>query len=664
MPPDPVGQHERSRARPPSSGGPSSARALRALRASDAPRQTPARLRRAQRERSRARPPLVPGASTSRARRRGMSTLPRAPTPLHDLARVHGGSRAAAPWPRLSRGIALAPPAAYLHVRRVLRASRTPLQHHPRPTLPLPQRLLPGGAGRPRLRDRGAQGLHLVDRRRRHREDDAAAPLARHGRARDQDGPAPEPHGQLRRDPRAHPARARRAAGRRSQARPPPAPQRVPARAHAGGRQRRAPHRRGPGPAPGRARGAPAPLQPGDGAREDPPDRPRRAARARRHAGRSVAAPAPAAGRAPHPPPAAPPTRGRGLRARARRARGRHGSRALPARPPRAPRDAEPRHPAPGQRALRCRAARHLRGRQARRHAGHRRGRLARPRHRRAGPRHALSTGDSAARVRRDRGPAGVRPRAPRPDTRAVRRDAGGGRRASCRPETARAARAPPLASEVMKFAPAARSGRKPLSVPLAAAVVVAMAVALYLLSIRQHGLPAAPQQTASVPAHAETAAVPEPPPPSAMAALAPDDAAASEGKPAAQRAAADGPLSAAEAAALVEAFRAAYEARDVDRLVELFSDDADENGVRGLDAIAANYRATLPTLSQVRYSMPSLAVKGGGPRAAVLAPFFISYRNAEGVSGEVRGQAEWALERRDGRPRIVALSYRLDPTS
>src|SRR6266704_2152428 len=221
----------------------------------------------------------------------------------------------------------------------------------------------------------------------------------------------------------------------------------------------------------------------------------------------------------------------------------------------------------------------------------------------------------------------------------------------------------PPLASEVMAPLPAARIGRKPLSVPLAAAVVMAMAVALYLLSIRQHGLPAAPQQTASVPAPAETAAVPEPPPPAAMAALAPDDAAASEGKPAAQLAEADGPLSAAEAATLVEAFRAAYEARDVDRLVELFSDDADENGVRGLDAIAANYRATLPTLSQVRYSMPSLAVKGDGPRAAVLAPFFISYRNGEGVSGEVRGQAEWALERRDGRARIVALSYRLDPT-
>src|SRR5947208_2387450 len=59
-----------------------------------------------------------------------------------------------------------------------------------------------------------------------------------------------------------------------------------------------------------------------------------------------------------------------------------------------------------------------------------------------AGPRHALSTADSAARARRERGPAGVRPRAPRPDTGAVRRDAGSGRRASCRPKTARA-RAP-----------------------------------------------------------------------------------------------------------------------------------------------------------------------------------------------------------------------------
>src|SRR5439155_6444517 len=38
MPPDPVGRRERPRARPPTPGGPCAARALRALRCSDAPR--------------------------------------------------------------------------------------------------------------------------------------------------------------------------------------------------------------------------------------------------------------------------------------------------------------------------------------------------------------------------------------------------------------------------------------------------------------------------------------------------------------------------------------------------------------------------------------------------------------------------------------------------
>src|SRR5438046_2474022 len=47
---------------PNSAGGPAAARALRALRCSDAPRPTPARLRRARRERSRARPPALLGA--------------------------------------------------------------------------------------------------------------------------------------------------------------------------------------------------------------------------------------------------------------------------------------------------------------------------------------------------------------------------------------------------------------------------------------------------------------------------------------------------------------------------------------------------------------------------------------------------------------------------
>jgi len=201
---------------------------------------------------------------------------------------------------------------------------------------------------------------------------------------------------------------------------------------------------------------------------------------------------------------------------------------------------------------------------------------------------------------------------------------------------------------------------RKSLSVPVAAAAVLAMAVALAVGSLRQTASGPEPRDAARAQSGVSTAA---PVPPEPAAALVLSEAAASEGHPDAA-AAADAPLSNAEAAALVDEFRAAYEARDVDRLVQLFAEDADKNGVRGLEAIAASYRNTLPTLSDVRYSVPTLAVTRQGARAEVRAPFILAYHNAEGVGGEIRGQAEWSLERRAGRARIVALSYRLEPSS
>ncbi len=206
---------------------------------------------------------------------------------------------------------------------------------------------------------------------------------------------------------------------------------------------------------------------------------------------------------------------------------------------------------------------------------------------------------------------------------------------------------------------------RPPFSVPTAAALVIAMSFGLYVTSIRRHPLPVAePEQSASAASPEEPPFAPEPTQPPAMAALAPSEAAASEPEPGARAPATDDPLSAGEAAALVEEFRAAYEARDVDRLTQLFAEDAEQNGVHGIDAIAARYRTTLPTLSGVRYAMPSLAVKGAGPRADVRGLFVISYQTAQGLRGQIRGKAEWALERRAGRTRIVALNYRLKPTT
>ena len=105
---------------------------------------------------------------------------------------------------------------------------------------------------------------------------------------------------------------------------------------------------------------------------------------------------------------------------------------------------------------------------------------------------------------------------------------------------------------------------------------------------------------------------------------------------------------------------RHAGEARDVNALLGLFAPDAEENGRHGTDAIAAGYRASLPALAEVRYELARLVVEPRGGRTEVRGPFVISYRN-DGKPGELRGEAVFELERRDGRPRIVRLNYRAD---
>jgi hypothetical protein len=128
--------------------------------------------------------------------------------------------------------------------------------------------------------------------------------------------------------------------------------------------------------------------------------------------------------------------------------------------------------------------------------------------------------------------------------------------------------------------------------------------------------------------------------------------------------AAGQGPLSPADVSALMDHFRVAYETRDSARLLGLFAPNAIENGRRGLGAIGGQWRDRLGALEQVHYTMGGLEVEPRGVRAAVRTPFAISYRGRSGVAGEVRGLAEWELERRDGVPRIVLLNYRLETES
>jgi len=148
-----------------------------------------------------------------------------------------------------------------------------------------------------------------------------------------------------------------------------------------------------------------------------------------------------------------------------------------------------------------------------------------------------------------------------------------------------------------------------------------------------------------------EEAATPTP----AAAAVPPPATPATEPPPAT-------PVGYLEAHELVEHFRRAFEARDVEGLMRLFAPDAEENGKRGTAAIAAGYRASLPALSDVHYEFERLVVEQRGTGTEVRGPFVINYRRAADTDhGELRGEAVFELERRHGEPRITRLNYRTD---
>jgi hypothetical protein len=197
---------------------------------------------------------------------------------------------------------------------------------------------------------------------------------------------------------------------------------------------------------------------------------------------------------------------------------------------------------------------------------------------------------------------------------------------------------------------------RHTLSVPTAATFVALVAFGLYGLAyLQRDDVPATTVGTLSAPTEANASAVAPPvaPPPAA------------EPVPvAAQPAGHDEPVSTEDAAAVVDEFRLAYQSRDVARLVQLFAPDASENGTRGIEAIESAYRRTFGALEDLRYRLPSISIEPHGASTDVRAPFVISYREPTGTRRELHGEAEWKVSRRDGRPVIIALTYRIDPES
>jgi general secretion pathway protein A len=201
-------------------------------------------------------------------------------------------------------------------------------------------------------------------------------------------------------------------------------------------------------------------------------------------------------------------------------------------------------------------------------------------------------------------------------------------------------------------LAPAPVLSGPPFGLPVAAAGIAVLAVMLSLVSLLQHRVTGDGDRPGPV-AQAAPAALAGP-----IEATAAEPPVATQPVPAAET------LTPEEATALVDEFRAAYEARDVDRLLRLFAPDASSNGMHGIDAIGFVYRASLASLTDVRYSMPRFSIEARGTSADVRAPFVVSYRTDDGTSREIHGQAEWELARRGGEARIVTLNYRIDPES
>jgi general secretion pathway protein A len=113
-----------------------------------------------------------------------------------------------------------------------------------------------------------------------------------------------------------------------------------------------------------------------------------------------------------------------------------------------------------------------------------------------------------------------------------------------------------------------------------------------------------------------------------------------------------------ADARALVDEFRAAYEARDPHRLGALFAPDATDNDVRGAAAITERYRSALHDLTDVHYVLRDVRVEPRGETTVVHAAFALQY-HAGDDAGDAHGDADWTVARVGGVPRITALRWR-----
>jgi general secretion pathway protein A len=119
-----------------------------------------------------------------------------------------------------------------------------------------------------------------------------------------------------------------------------------------------------------------------------------------------------------------------------------------------------------------------------------------------------------------------------------------------------------------------------------------------------------------------------------------------------------------AEARALVHEFLIAYEARDAAGIAALFAADGVDNDEQGAEAIRAAYERVFAALSDVTVAVPHVDSQLQGERLTVTGPIVVTYRDAAGAQGELRGTAQWEIARQDGAARIIRLRHDVVPSA
>ncbi|MGH7267507.1 MAG: hypothetical protein ACREMB_22025, partial [Candidatus Rokuibacteriota bacterium] len=120
------------------------------------------------------------------------------------------------------------------------------------------------------------------------------------------------------------------------------------------------------------------------------------------------------------------------------------------------------------------------------------------------------------------------------------------------------------------------------------------------------------------------------------------------------------------EVLGLIEAFRAAYEQRNVDRLMGLFGAAPRDRQVAGRQAVEALYTRNFAALIGIRYELSQLELNGGGAGGGVVVEG--RYRIRATRSGflaerlDLTGPIRWVLGREPGGLRILEIDYEMPP--